>query len=400
MRAFSIRLASNYVENIRRYTIDTAGDGTVMYSRPSFMALCEKGVSKTALTQPAKMLVEQQALKGFLSYVGGSSALGQLVKAINGTVVGILFDVLVNLLFDPTGKALRAAFRAGVEAGANAVAGSAQTALDAVAASNRDVDGFVNSAHLGIDAASDQAELDLIVEAMNAFAASIPQEVNDTTLHDEMLERWLLQRAGDEEDANKATDPEAYAKVHDKIAPDGNLARRDLFVHQCEYAWGRYGIDSHDALTEMRRRLSALRPDIEPEDAVEQLGPIAFEFEKFSNPRALPDALRRYGGTAPFDLRLHGAGMETEGLPDTDGLAGMPRAVAEAGEEFATRLAKLAASGGVRMRCAVDLTEADGAIFVDRYRFKISGTRHFPGGDPIRPKEPSLPPHDWEESPD
>lgn len=86
----------------------------------------------------------------------------------------------------------------------------------------------------------------------------------DMSLYEGLLEQWVLQRAGDEEDGNKDTDPEAYAKAHERFAPDGNLARKDLFIHQCQLALGRFGIDTSTPVQAMRTRLDGLRPESEP----------------------------------------------------------------------------------------------------------------------------------------
>ncbi len=47
------------------------------------------------------------------------------------------------------------------------------------------------------------------------------------------------------------------------------------------------------------------------------------------------------------------------------------------------QLAQTVNTGGLALSCTVDLTGADGAVFVNRFNYRVRGTRHKSNGRPI-----------------
>lgn len=66
------------------------------------------------------------------------------------------------------------------------------------------------------------------------------------------------------------------------------------------------------------------------------------------------------------------------------------------------RFERTAATGGVRLTFTPKLTEADGAIFVDWYIYRLEGTRHDAKGSPLsaeRLNDAKVPTRIWTDSP-
>lgn len=65
------------------------------------------------------------------------------------------------------------------------------------------------------------------------------------------------------------------------------------------------------------------------------------------------------------------------------------------------KFVRMIQSGGLTLACGVDLTEADGAIFVNRYEYRVWGTRHKSDGMPLdKASDYWLREQEWSESPD
>lgn len=219
-------------------------------------------------------------------------------KALNGLMVGMLYDFVVELLFDPTGKKLREAYRAGARAGADAVAHAAQAALATVARDLGEDKLLLDELGRAITRAGSRGALFGLVEWMKLERAALSIPVVDDSLYRGLIEAWVLQRAGDEEDGNKHTDPEAYAAAHDKLAPDGNLARRDLFIHQCRFAFARLGLDTDRQLMVWEDAIRA-DPGVSEDELIQTPRPAALRGRALRG----PDALRRHDGRNGGPLR-------------------------------------------------------------------------------------------------
>lgn len=398
-------IAENYVANLARYTRATGADGGLALARSAFVGLAQKAVIKTAVTAPIKD-VSEKGVNAIAAKLTGST-LGTIGKVAHGFVLGLLYDTLVDLIFDPTGKALRAAFRAGVNQGAGMVEEAARAALAGVRGGLGADRVMVDEVHQAISMARSKAGLSGLMDWMRMESGRLAAPVFDTVLYDTLMEMWVLQRAGDEEDGNKHTDPEAYAAAHDKLAPDGNLARRDLFVHQCRFAFGRLGIDAEPMLATWEKRVQREEPTLAPTELIERLGPLHIEVDRFQDPERFIASLKE---VMPFERAI---ALQPESADDPKGaqatLDKLPSGIARSmlahqtkdAADYTEAFRRSLRTGGVRLRASVKLTDADGAVFVDRFSYRMWGTRHAADGGPGRPqKEPFIQPFSWTESPD
>ncbi len=318
-------------------------------------------------------------------------------KALNGLMVGMLYDFVVELLFDPTGKKLREAYRAGARAGADAVAHAAQAALATVARDLGEDKLLLDELGRAITRAGSRGALFGLVEWMKLERAALSIPVVDDSLYRGLIEAWVLQRAGDEEDGNKHTDPEAYAAAHDKLAPDGNLARRDLFIHQCRFAFARLGLDTDRQLMVWEDAIRA-DPGVSEDELIQRLGPLHFEVERFADPTRFVDTMAEMGG--PFDLEMPLIADAASTRERLRAEGGPVEAMLGPVADYTTAVEDCVRSGGVRLRCAVELTSADGAVFVDTFRYRMWGARHKADGEPLDPGMPWIAPRAWTDSPD
>lgn len=93
-------------------------------------------------------------------------------------------------------------------------------------------------------------------------AAKVSTKINtsDTTLYDKLLKDWVLQHSGDEEDQNKETNSASYDANKKEVFgldKNANLARKDLFLHQTKYEWGRMGLDSAWAIKDLEKKFKS-----------------------------------------------------------------------------------------------------------------------------------------------
>ena len=399
MSSHRVSVYLNYLENIRRYLAATGGDGGLAMSKTDFSALAGKTAKKTALTLPAKLPMDK-----LLSTAMPAIATG--AKLVGGAVLGFLYDALVELLFDPTGKALRAAFRAGHKAGVTSMAEQAVAGLQAQIAKEGQDNMLLDELEQAALFSGSRSELDGLEQWIHQQIPILLVPVFDLSLYENLLATWVLQRAGDEEDANKHTDPAAYAEAHKKSAPDGNLARRDLFIHQCRFEFGRLGVDAEPTLASWSKKLAAQPRDLDLEEVIGRLGPLYLQTDRFTK----PDRLSRYlGERFAWDDELDLMPSEEQVEAKRQKELMRARFNSEA-EEYAARakdntprFERMVATGGVRLACEVKLTEADGALFVDEYSYRMWGTRHDAEGNPLKgvnSQETRAPTREWTDSPD
>ena len=122
----------------------------------------------------------------------GTNPVQHVLKAGNALVVGVLFDVLVERLFDPTGKALRAALRAGVEQGASLVSAAAQTAIGTATLASAGVNTFAQLMQASIMNAQSAADLDALTRWMVQQIPGLVAPHVDMSLYEGLLEQWVL----------------------------------------------------------------------------------------------------------------------------------------------------------------------------------------------------------------
>jgi hypothetical protein len=343
--------------------------------------------------------------------------------------LSVLYDLVSEWLFDPTGKALRAAYRAGNANGVDAMFMATVSTLVAQARQQEEHDLLTSELRRSARFATSDAAVAGVAAWADEQSQALRASVADSALYDALIETWLLQRAGDEEGANKDTDPEAYDAVHKKFATDGNLARRDLFIHQCRFELGRLGVDAEPTLNAWAKRLEAQPKDLPLDVVIARLGPLTVETNRFERPERLAHYVgERFAWDEEFDLMPSDEQLLEHQRDRGGGGISIPVGGAASGfahgaqrgarnrqhqerEALLTRAADntqrfqlTAKTGGVRLRCAVDLSEDDGAIYVDEYRYHIQGTRHTAEGQPreqrsVGSQDARVPVRSWSDSP-
>ncbi|HRE87604.1 MAG TPA: hypothetical protein PK095_00570 [Myxococcota bacterium] len=395
------QVSMNYLENIRRYLLATGSDGALAMSRSEFTSIASGQITSSFATVPAQLAVDHG-----LERLAGAAAKG--LGILGGVVLGILYETLKELIFDPTGKALRAAFNAGHAAGVEKMAATSRETVRArLSAFTKDAL-LLSELRGAVTFASSAEALDGLCQWVDKEIPPLCLPVVELSLYQRMLETWVLQRAGDEEDANKHTDGAVYDKAHKHLAPSGNLARRDLFIHQTRFELGRLGIDAEPTLA-LWQTLVDVQPDADPARTLAALGPLRIDTTRFANPDRFIRTIRETDGRfalAPTHLNHvmdsdEVAETERNGIPRMHGLVGGNISAMLKGDlKNAQALQHTLRTGGLRLSIELDLTDADGAIFVDHFRYRIVGLRHREDGAPESPQDLPIRSTEWTDSPD
>jgi hypothetical protein len=395
------QVSMNYLENIRRYLLATGSDGALAMSRSEFTSIASGQITSSFATVPAQLAVDHG-----LERLAGAAAKG--LGILGGVVLGILYETLKELIFDPTGKALRAAFNAGHAAGVEKMAATSRETVRArLSAFTKDAL-LLSELRSAVTFASSAEALDGLCQWVDKEVPPLCVPVVDLSLYQRMLETWVLQRAGDEEDANKHTDGAVYDKAHKHLAPSGNLARRDLFIHQTRFELGRLGVDAEPTLA-LWQTLVDVQPDADPTRTLAALGPLRIDTTRFANPdrfiRTIRESEGRYA-LAPTHLNQlmdtdDITRIEKEGIPNLGGLGGgLYTACVESDVKASRTLQHTLRTGGLRLSIELDLTDADGAIFVHRYKYRIAGLRHKEDGTPDNERDIPIRSKEWTDTPD
>lgn len=398
------QVARNQIDNLRRYLKETGGEGAIAMSKGALLAKVSGAMTKSTATSFGKMGLDNVIAHKLASLA--SRTLG-LATSLG---LSVLYDVVAHILFDPTGKALRAAYRSGHASGVDTMFMAQLATVVARVRQEGEDQLLAKEFRMSARRASSIPALEGLVGWVDQQVPMLMMPVVDTALFDALIETWVLQRAGDEEDANKHTDQETYESIHKRFAPDGNLSRRDLFIHQCRFELGRLGVVAEPILSTWEAKLEAQPRDLPSKEVIARLGPLYLETDRFGHPERLAQYLgERFAWDDDFDLmptdeerrsheqRLEGSPMER----GREHVAGRVDHVRRAAENQ-PRFLRTVRTGGARLACSVKLTEADGAIFVDWYIYRLEGTRHDAKGSPLsaeRLNDAKVPTRIWTDSP-
>ena len=205
----------------------------------------------------------------------------------------------------------------------------------------------------------------------------------DWSLFRSLRDAWVLQTAGDEEDHGKDVNPGKYgraradstAETGRAVEPGDNWARRDLFVHQTDYEWGKLGLGRAQQVQALRA-LEA-RHTGTPEALADAATGLK-RFDQVSAPVAMLTYLAERGEVpAPGVLRIP---QTKDGAPQVD----------ERGEQLhdetttmeplangsprARRILRAVMANKVTVDCDLAVTSADGAVFVKGYDYRMRMT--------------------------
>jgi len=168
-----------------------------------------------------------------------------------------------------------------------------------------------------------------------------PPDTSDTSMSLELLKTWVLEHAGDEEDAASDTSEEQWERAVEHAYGHGRELENhpEVFAYQTRGEWAKAGLVHAAESDAMIAKVRELVPGAEdPASVVEAY----FHDKRYTFTSAAdPEALARY-----VTERNFGAG------------------VAEWGKQ-AIR------DGKFRFECTLDVTTADGTCYVDEWNFEI-----------------------------
>ncbi|MGK0360430.1 MAG: hypothetical protein ACI9U2_002743 [Bradymonadia bacterium] len=152
-----------------------------------------------------------------------------------------------------------------------------------------------------VQGATTKAEIDRIETAVDGDiqAVNTPVSTADRGLYTALMQDWVLQHAGHEEGGNKETNAASYGANREEmtgVEPGDNLARRDLFLHQCKYEWARMGLDADWAVAELERRL----PSGDGENVDEEMSNTPVVFTSVEHPEAMITKVAADFGRGPL----------------------------------------------------------------------------------------------------
>ncbi len=208
------------------------------------------------------------ALPALIGFIGSGTG-----AFIIGIVAGYVWDALVGLLSESSKEELaadEAVQRAGKYAAQATAAIEGQAAMT-TAEWRADYESLRDM----IGDSADLAVVRGLAAWAEAVAGKIPRQTeDDMALLRQLLERWALQHAGNEEDpgAPEGTNRAAWQRVtkeldDDKAAPrksttgytrddKAQITKPDLYVDQCRLEWSQYGLDPMPAVASLQKAVA------------------------------------------------------------------------------------------------------------------------------------------------
>ena len=291
---------------------------------------------------------------GSRSVTALSTAIGTAVNPGVGTVIGFIIGVLVEqvagMVFDwITGKSDvdKAAAAAGRRAGDLIAAKTCQLDKQAAVAFDKHLKLF-SSVQTKLTKSMDKEEVDRIRDwAVKEKRVMKPPNPNaPKTLFKQMLHDWVLEHAGDEEDANKVTSEAQWEHARTEIFGESDSLDNhpEVFAYQTRLHWAKAGLPTAP-VQKMIERVKNLQKDSEnPAKTVQgTFDGKTFTFGKPVNPDAF---IKFIIDQCPFPI-----------------------------DKLSSKTEHNIRDGTVEIRCTLDLTIADGACYVDEWKYytKLTG---------------------------
>lgn len=155
-------------------------------------------------------------------------------------MIGVLVESAASMIFEAvTGKGDAAANAASRRTGALIEAQYGDLAR-ANTAANAELDAGYRATRTALTNATDQASVDRIRDWATAEKAPI----TDRSLALKMIQEWVLEHAGDEEDANRTTDETEWEAARTDAFGEGDLdGHRESFAYQTRHEWANAGLN-------------------------------------------------------------------------------------------------------------------------------------------------------------
>lgn len=198
----------------------------------------------------------------------------KLAEMLFGGITGVAWGVLVSLIFDDDNDELvhKALAKAGKEA---------EAAMEKLHDGGKKM-----TARWQTDRSQMLRELDLLnsVEPMKDIEAWAKGEIGRLEVADKhgdllfgrLIERWLLERARDDEDADRGVNPVSHEEARPRVLEAGSQAGRDpvtdgkritkpdLFLNQMTYLLSKLGLGAEGATKFFHGRFTELRKGLTP----------------------------------------------------------------------------------------------------------------------------------------
>lgn len=303
------------------------------------------------LTELGANLIKKGSAMAAGALVGSAVAPG--VGTVIGFVVGVLVESAASMIFEAiTGKsdAAAAANAASRRTGALIEAQYGDLARASTAA-NAELNAGYRATQTALTNATDQASVDRIRDWATAEKdkAQTPAPITDRSLATKMIQEWVLEHAGDEEDANRSTDETEWEAARTDAFGEGDLDNhREIFAYQTRHEWASAGFNVGQAqaiiddVMAMRRGADGITGSINTAQA----------YERYNG--------RRYTLPVADTTRWGAYWREHKSRPtSTPHRRGWEAAAA------------MIDAGQFTVDCTLDLTTADMSCYVDAWNYEI-----------------------------
>jgi hypothetical protein len=303
------------------------------------------------LTELGQNLIKKGSAMAAGALVGSAVAPG--VGTVIGFVIGVLVESAASMIFEAiSGKSdtAAAANAASRRTGAliEAQYGDLARANDAA---NAELNTGYRATQTALTSASDQATVDRIGAWADAEKAKAerPAPISDRSLALRMIQEWVLEHAGDEEDANRNTDETEWEAARTDAFGEGDLdGHREIFAYQTRHEWSTAGLDVSQAQAIIDDVMAMRRGP----DGITQSISTATAYQRYNG--------RRYTLPVTDAARWGAYWREYKRRPTS-----IPH---RRGWEAA---AALIDAGQFTLDCTLDLTTADMSCYVDHWDYEI-----------------------------
>ncbi|MFZ5478829.1 MAG: hypothetical protein ACOZNI_18800 [Myxococcota bacterium] len=297
-----------------------------------------------AITTLGEGLIKKGSAAAAAALVGTAIAPG--VGTVIGFVAGVIIEWAAGKLFEyVTGKS---------DTDDSAAQASKQTAgliqaqnetFETQAEKGRgEVRGGRDKLQERLDQATTKQEVDSIATwAQAEKAKSARPNTKDRTLFKTLLEQWVLEHAGDEEDANKETSEAQWEGAAQEVFGKTDLDNRpDVFAWQTKNHWAGVGLNNSSTQVMIKTAQGMMKKGKDPAaEAYAGFNGWKQTFQTTKNPDALIKLIDDHHYT---------------------------KHVSPEGRECIKK-------GQFKLDCALDLTTSDGACYVDEWEYDL----HFTG---------------------
>lgn len=220
-----------------------------------------------------------------------------------------------------------------------------------------------DNAYQGVDAAGSKAALAKWETWVDGETAKVATPINtkDTSLYQKLLRDWVLQHSGDEEDENKETNSASFDKNRKEafgLDANANMARKDLFIHQCKYEWGRLGVDYEWAIDLLKKKYASWQYTNASQVASNTKYGFHMDGFKWTSTKNSKQTLAKIKS----DWEASGWGRT--------GSDSQPTIHPTAQQQIR--------NNDFELECRLDMTSSDGAAYIDEYEYKIDLKKDMP----------------------